>query len=414
MKQSQLFTKTRKEAPKDETSKNAKLLIQAGFVNKELAGAYAYLPLGLRVFNKISNIIRDEMNAVGGQELIMTALQEKETWEKTNRWDDRIVDNWFKTKLKNGNELGLGFTHEEALARLMKNHISSYKDLPVYAYQIQTKFRNEARAKSGLMRGREFSMKDLYSFSRDKEEHESFYEKMKEVYMKVFTRLNMGEKTYITISSGGSFSKYSYEFQTLSEAGEDIIYIVDEKNKIAINKDDFNDEVITDFKLNLNKNNLISKKSIEVGDIYTLGYKYSKAFDLTFKDEKGEDQDVFMGSYGMSPSRLMGAIVELNNDDKGIIWPESVAPFRVHLLSLNKNDEAEKIYNQFNENGIEVLYDDREVGAGEKFADSDLIGIPYRVVVSEKSLSAGGVEIKKRSEDKTEIVKIEDLAHKLK
>ena len=414
MKQSYLFTKTRKEAPKDEISRNAKLLIQAGFVNKELAGAYAYLPLGIRVINKINNIIREEMDTIGGQELIMTALQEKEIWKKTGRWDDNVVDNWFKTLLKNGNKLGLGFTHEEPLTRLMKNHINSYKDLPIYVYQIQTKFRNEDRAKSGLMRGREFLMKDLYSFSKNKEEHEKFYEKMKDVYMKVFDRLGMGNMTYITISSGGSFSKYSYEFQTLSDSGEDIIYIIDEEKKIAINKDDFNDGIIKDFGLKLNKDKLIEKKSIEVGDIYTLGSKYSKALNLTYKNKEGKDEFVFMGSYGMSPARLMGAIVELNNDDKGIIWPESVSPFDVHLISLGKDEEAGLVYKKLKENNITVLFDDRDLNAGEKFADADLIGINKRLIISNKSLLAGGYEISNRFDKKSEIITKKELINRLK
>jgi len=415
MKQSKLFTKTQKNAPKDEISTNAKLLIRGGFVNKEMAGVYAYLPLGLRVLNKICDIIREEMNAAGGQEIFLTALQDKSTWEKTDRWSDDVVDNWFKTKLKNDSEVGLGFTHEEPLAKIMKNFIFSYKDLPIYPYQIQTKFRNEERAKSGLMRGREFLMKDLYSFSRDREDHEKFYEKMKDVYMQTFGRMGMKEETYITISSGGSFSKYSYEFQTLSDAGEDEIYIIDEKKKLAINKQDFNDDILKDFGLNIKKEDLVKKKSIEVGDIYSLGYKYSEAFDLKYKNEKGENEMAYMGSYGMSPTRLMGAIVELNSDENGIIWPESVAPFQAHLLSLGKNNEAEKIYNDLQKNNIEVLFDDREdTSAGAKFADADLIGIPWRVVVSEKSLAGGGVEVKKRSEEKSEIVEIEKLVEKIK
>jgi len=414
MKQSQLFTKVQKDVPKDEVSINAQLLIKAGFVNKEMAGAYSYLPLGLRVLNKISNIIREEMNEAGGQEIFMTVLQDKETWEKTGRWDDKVVDNWFKTSLKNGTELGLGFTHEEAIAKIMKNYVSSYKDLPFYAYQIQTKFRNEPRAKAGLMRGREFMMKDLYSFSRDQKEHEEFYEKMKDVYMKVFTRLGMGDKTYVTISSGGSFSKYSYEFQTLSEAGEDVVYIIDEEKRMAVNKDDLNDEVVKDFGLKLKKDELVGKKSIEVGDIYNLGYKYSEAFNLTYRNAKGKDEKVFMGSYGMSPSRLMGAVVELNHDEKGIIWPENVAPFKVHLISLKQDEKAQEIYNALLKKNMEVLFDDRDVSAGAKFAESDIIGIPYRVVVSEKSLQAGGVEFKKRAEEKSEIVKIEEIIERLK
>jgi prolyl-tRNA synthetase len=409
MRQSQLFTKTKKEAPKDEVSTNAQLLIRAGFIHKQMAGVYSYLPLGFRVINKISNIIREEMNAVGGQEIFMTVLQDKETWEKTGRWSDEVVDNWFKTKLASGSELGLGFTHEEAIAKIMSNYISSYKDLPFSAYQIQTKFRNEARAKAGLMRGREFFMKDLYSFSKDKAEHEVFYEKMKEVYMRVFARLGMADKTYITISSGGSFSKYSYEFQTVSSAGEDVIYIIDEEKKIAINKDDFNEEVLKDFDVKADPSQLRQEKSIEVGDIYSLGYKYSEAFDLAYTDEQGEKKLVYMGSYGMSPSRLMGAAVELSSDEKGIVWPENIAPFAVHLINLGEDEEAEKLYLELNKKGVEVLFDDREVSAGEKFADSDLIGIPTRVVISKKSLAAGGVEVKKRNKNESQIMSLQDF-----
>jgi len=417
MKQSQLFTKTTKESPKDEVSKNAQLLLRAGFIFKEMAGVYSYLPMGLRVLNKISDIIREEMDKAGGQEVFMTVLQEKEVWEKTDRWSDETVDNWFKTSLKNGTELGLGFTHEEAIARIMKNYVSSYKDLPFYAYQIQTKFRNEARAKAGLMRGREFFMKDLYSFSKTQEEHEEFYEKMKDIYMKVFERLGMGDKTYITVSSGGSFSKYSYEFQTISEAGEDVIYI-DEKKQIAVNEDDYNEEVIKDFGFESDESKLRKERSIEVGDIYSLGYKYSEAFDLKYKNEKGEDEHVYMGSYGMSPSRLMGAIVELNSDDQGMIWPENVAPFKVHLIAIGQEDsesikKADELYSELQEKGVEVLYDDRDARPGEKFSDADLIGCPYRVVVSEKTLKEESVELKKRNEKDFKLVKLDEVVNGL-
>jgi len=406
MRQSKLFTRTRKETPTDEVSKNAILLIRAGFIHKEMAGVYSFLPLGLRVLNKINNIIRDEMNNIGGQEMHMTVLQDKEIWEKTDRWNDSIVDDWFKTILKNGTELGLGFTHEEPITRIMTDFVASYKDLPFSAYQIQTKFRNESRAKSGLMRGREFLMKDLYSFSKNKEEHEFFYEKMKDVYVDTFRRLGIGDNTYLTISSGGTFSKYSYEFQTLSEAGEDTILIDEDKN-IAINKDDINDEILNE--VGISKESLVEKKSIEVGDIYSLEEKFSRALNLRYKDKNGEEQFVYMGSYGMSPSRLMGTIVEVLSDEKGIVWPKEIAPFKVHLISINKNEEAEKIYKDLTDSGVEVLYDDRDIRAGEKFADSDLIGIPYRVVVGEKSLQEGGVEVKKRNEDKSEIVSFEKL-----
>lgn len=411
MRQSKLFTKTQKDALKDEASINAQLLIRAGFIHKEMAGVYTILPLGLKVINKISNIIREEMNKIGGVEVQSTALQKQEVWEKTNRWSDEVVDNWFKTKLKNGTELGLAFTHEEPLASIMTNFVSSYKDLPIYVYDIRTVFRNEARAKSGIMRGREFFWKALYSFSKDEAQHNEYYEKSKIAYKNVFDRVGLGGKTFLTFASGGSFSKYSHEFQTISEAGEDTIYI-DEEKGIAVNKEVFKDEVLQD--LGLDKNKLVEKKAIEVGNIFSLGYKFSEPFNLKYKDEKGENQSVFMGSYGIGISRLMGTIVELNNDSKGMIWPEAVAPFKVHLISLGKNEEAEKIYNDLQKAGVEVLFDDRETTAGNKFADSDLIGIPYRIVVSGKSLEAGGVELKKRSEEKGEIVKMKDLVKRIK
>jgi len=412
MKQSKLFTKTQKNAPKDEVSLNAQLLIRAGFVHKEMAGVYTILPLGLKTLNKIANIVRDEMDKTGGVEIQSAALQKKETWEKSSRWSDDVVDNWFKTKLKNDAELGLAFTHEEPLANMMTNFISSYKDLPVYVFDIRPVFRNEARAKSGIMRGREFFWKALYSFSKNESEHNDYYEKAKAAYKNIFDRLGLGEKTYLTFASGGSFSKYSHEFQTICEAGEDTIY-VDEKKNIAVNKEVCTDEVLDD--LGLSKDELVEKKAIEVGNIFSLGHKFSEPFGLKYKDANGQDQFVFMGSYGIGISRLMGVIAELNNDEKGIIWPESVAPFQVHLLSLGKNKEAEKIYNDLQKNGIEVFFDDREeASAGEKFADADLIGIPWRVVVSEKTLASGGVEIKKRNEEKSEIVKEKELLEKIK
>lgn len=408
MRQSLLFTKTRKDAPKDEVSKNAPLLIRAGFIHKEMAGVYSYLPLGLKVMNKIVGIIREEMNTLGGQELHLTALQSKEVWEKTGRWDDAVVDNWFKTKLKNESELGLGFTHEEPLTLLMKDHIRSFRDLPIYPYQIQTKFRNEARAKSGIMRGREFLMKDLYSFSKDEKEHQDFYEKAKKAYLKVYERVGLGENTYITFASGGSFSKYSHEFQTLTEAGEDTIF-VDENKKIAVNKEVLNDEVLAD--LGVKKSDLVEKKAVEVGNIFTLGTRFSDAFELTYLDEKGEKKPVFMGSYGIGPGRLMGTIAEVLSDDKGLVWPESIAPFKIHLISLGESvkNEASKIYESLVKKGIEVLYDDRDTRAGEKFADSDLIGIPTRIVVSEKTIAEESVEVKDRKTGKVEMVKIADL-----
>lgn len=405
MKQSQLFTKTRKEAPKDEVSKNAQLLVRAGFIHKEAAGVYSFLPLGLRVLEKISNIIREEMDAIGGQEVHMSALQDKAIWEKTDRWGDDVVDVWFKTKLKNGTDVSLGFTHEEPLTALMTNHINSYKDLPTYPYQIQTKFRNEVRAKSGIMRGREFLMKDLYSFSRNSEEHDVFYEKSKEAYMNVFRRVGLGDRTYLTFASGGVFAQYSHEFQTVSDAGEDVVY-VDEDKKIAINEEVFTDKVIAD--LGLSREALVEKKAIEVGNIFSLGTRFSEPLGLTYVDEAGKTQPVIMGSYGIGPTRVMGTVVESLSDERGIVWPEAIAPFRIHLVALGKNEEvqkhAETMYNELVEKGVEVLYDDRTVSAGEKFADSDLIGIPTRIVVSEKTMAAGELEVKERSESEARMV----------
>lgn len=411
MKQSQLFTKITKESPKDEVSKNAQLLIRAGFVTKEMAGVYSYLPLGLRVLNKIVQIIREEMNAIGGQEIHLTALQDKTLWEKTDRWSDKIVDNWFKTSLKDGREVGLAFTHEEPLTQLMKAHIHSYKDLPRAAYQFQTKFRNELRAKSGIMRGREFLMKDLYSFSKNQEEHDTFYNAAKEAYIRIFNKLGIGDKTYVTFASGGVFSKFSHEFQTISEAGEDLIYISAEKG-IAINKEVLTDEVLAD--LGVERATLIEQKSIEVGNIFSLGTKFSEPIELVFTDEDGTNRPVIMGSYGIGPGRVMGTIVELLSDENGIVWPEAVAPYRVHLVSLcreeNEIHEADNLYSRLLEQNIEVLYDDRtDIRPGQKFAESDLIGIPHRLVISPKTIEQGGIEYKKRTEASASMKSLDDI-----
>jgi len=415
MKQSQLFTKTRKESPADEVALNAELLLKGGFINKEMAGVYSYLPLGLRVLNKIQNIIREEMNAIGGQEVTLSALQEKETWEPTNQWDDSQVDVWFKTKLKNETELGLAVTHEAAMTKMLKNFIQSYRDLPFSVYQFQTKFRNETRAKSGIMRTREFIMKDLYSFSKDEAEHNVFYEKSKEAYKNIFRRVGIGHLTYLTFASGGMFSKFSHEFQTITSAGEDTIY-VDENKGIAINKEVYNDEVIES--LGLSKDTLVENRAVEVGNIFTLATRFSDALDLKYQTEEGESKSVFMGSYGIGPARLMGTVVEVLSDDKGIIWPEAISPFQVHMLVLGEDairEEADNLYTILVEQGIEVLYDDRhDISAGEKFADSDLIGIPYRIVISKRSIADGGYELKKRTEQNGKIISKENIVTELK
>lgn len=399
MRQSQLFTRTRREAPKDEEAKNAQLLIRAGFVHKEMAGVYTYLPLGLRVLNNIVGIIREEMNAIGGQEIAMTALQDKEPWIQTDRWDDAKVDIWFKTAFAAGGETGLGITHEEPITRMMTEHITSYRDLPVYAYQFQTKFRNELRAKSGIMRGKEFLMKDLYSFSKNKDEHDAFFVKAREAYLAVFRRMGIGDRTYVTFASGGMFSQFSEEFQTVSAAGEDTIY-VDENTGMAVNKEVFTDETLAT--LGMSRDALVEQKAIEAGNIFNLGTRFSEALGLTYMDEDGKEKPVVMGSYGIGPTRLMGIIAETLADEKGLVWPEAVAPFRFHLVSLaGTNAElasiAEGLYANLCAQGASVLYDDRDARAGEKLADADLIGIPYRIIVGKETLASGLFEVVHRA-----------------
>jgi prolyl-tRNA synthetase len=412
MKQSELFTKVLRESPKDETSKNAQLLIQAGYVYKEMAGVYTYLPLGLRVLENIMTIIRHEMEAIGGQEMLLTSLQDKQTWEATNRWDDKQVDNWFKTKLANGSELGLAFTHEEPLTRLISGYLSSYKQLPFYAYQFQTKFRNELRAKSGIMRTREFIMKDLYSFSATQEQHDEFYEQAKQAYLRIFNRVGIGDSTFVTFASGGSFSKFSHEFQTLTEAGEDTIYL-DRSKGIAINKEVMTPEVLSE--LGIDKNAVEEVKAVEVGNIFGLGTKFSDALNAKFLDQSGQSQSVIMGSYGIGPGRLMGVVAELLHDDKGLIWPASIAPYQIHLVNIAKDQaQADSLYNALQSVNYSVLYDQRDESAGVKFADSDMIGIPTRVLVSDKTLKEDSVEIKDRASGETQIIKIKDLPKTLK
>lgn len=405
MRVSNLFTKTSKNLPADETALNAQLLIKAGYVHKEMAGVYSFLPLGIKVLENIKQIVREEMNAIGGQELIMSSLQSKEIWQKTNRWDDKAVDIWFKSKLKNGTEVGLGWSHEEPIVEMMKNHISSYKDLPAFVYQFQTKLRNELRSKSGIMRGREFVMKDMYSASLDQKDHDKFYQDCIKAYHRVFERLGIGDETFLTFASGGAFTQFSHEFQTICDAGEDTIYLSREK-KIAINKEVLSDEVLK--KLDIKRDELEEVKSAEVGNIFDFNVIKSKEMGFKYTDEAGKIQFVHLGSYGIGISRLMGVLVEKFADDKGIVWPEAVAPAKVYLISVGDdkkvNDEANDVYGQLTDAGIEVLFDDRSVGPGQKFADAELIGIPHRLVISEKSIQAGGLEYKKRTSDETEIL----------
>lgn len=414
MRVSQLFTRTSKTSPADEVSRNAKLLIQAGFIHKEMAGVYAYLPLGLRVLENIKKIVREEMNAVGGQEVAMTTLQPRDIWEKTDRWDDKKVDNWFKTKLANGTELGVGLTHEEPIVDAVSAYLNSYKDMPFYVYQIQNKFRNELRAKSGLLRGREFLMKDMYSFSPNQEVHEEAYEKVVTAYHRVYERLGLGDITYRTYADGGIFTpRFSDEFQTLSEVGEDKIF-VDEAKKIAINEEIMTDENLT--KLGLNRADLVEKKGVEVGNTFHLESKYTDALDVYFTDENGQKQSIIMGCYGIGVSRLMGVIAEHFSDEKGLVWSDNIAPFRVYLVRIGGDEaikHADNLYKELTDKGIEVLYDDRDERPGAKFADAELMGIPRRVVVSDRLIEAGQYEFTLRSTGETETLTREQVFAKL-
>ncbi len=409
MRLSQLFTKTSKMIPADETARNAQLLIQAGYIYKVMAGVYAYTPLGLRVVENIKQIVREEMNAINGQELIMSNLQPREPWETTGRWDDKVVDIWFKTKLKDETELGLAWSHEEAIVEMMKQYISSYKDLPVSVYQFQTKLRNELRAKSGIMRGREFIMKDMYSLSANATQHDDYYNLVIEAYKKVYGRLGLTD-TYVTFASGGAFTKFSHEFQTVCEAGEDAIYLHRGKN-IAINEEVLNEESLS--QLGVKREELESVKSSEVGNIFNFGTDKSKKMNFSFTNEAGEKQFIHLGSYGLGITRVMGVIAEKFADEKGLVWPEAVAPVKVYLARLGDTSEvvkqADELYNRLTAERVEVIYDDRDTRAGEKFADADLLGIPYRVVISDKTVANNSYELKARQAETSQQVSIDNL-----
>lgn len=565
MRATNLFTKTSKTVPADETARNAQLLIQAGYIHKEMAGVYAYLPLGLKVLENIKQIVREEMNAIGGQEVMMTALQPRDIWEKTDRWDDTKVDNWFKTKLKNGTELGVGLTHEEPIVDALSAYVTSYKDFPVCVYQIQNKFRNELRAKSGLLRGREFVMKDMYSFARTQQEHDELYEKIAAAYTRVYQRLNIGDVTHRTKADGGYFTeRFSDEFQTLCDVGEDtifkttdgkfynsevapskvgklntpeaakeyqevqgegvigveallkhldipiekstktLVYVTDAGQAVfaAVRSDysineiklckvldckslrlatDKEIEQLTGAKIGyagvvnmpdaaqlilddslkelcnfetgsnrtgyhaINANfgrdvpvpeefhdiklakqgdldpetgkSMTTHKAVEVGNIFPLESKYSDGLDVYYTDEQGHRQSIIMGCYGIGISRLMGVLAEYFADDKGLVWPENIAPFTVYLARLGSENEvvveADKLYDSLQEAGIRVLYDDRNVRPGEKFADADLLGMPHRVVVSAKTVERGVFEYKRRLEADSASVRLEELKNLL-
>ncbi|MBR3254375.1 prolyl-tRNA synthetase [Candidatus Saccharibacteria bacterium] len=405
MRLSKTFIKTLREAPNDETAQNGALLTRAGYIHKEMAGVYDYLPLGLKVIENIKSIIREELNKLGCEEISMSALQNPKPWEKTGRFSDQEVDIWFKTELASGGKLGLAPTHEEPIVNMMKAYISSYKDLPLYAYQFQTKFRNELRAKSGILRGREFLMKDLYSFHTSEEDLDKFYTEVERAYERIFDRLGLGEDTFETFASGGIFAKYSHEFQTFLPVGEDTVYYNGDKS-IVLNKEVLSDEVLGD--LGVKREELTETTAAEVGNIFKLKFKYSEPLGLKFADENNEQKNVYMGCYGIGVSRVMGVIVEKYADKKGLVWPEAVAPFRYYLVGIGEAGvvKAEEIYNK---NPELCILDDRDIRPGEKFADAELIGIPYRVVISERTLSESSAEVTNRRTGETKLTKIDDL-----
>lgn len=405
MRLSKTFVKTLRSAPKDETARGAKFLVQAGYVHKELAGIYDYLPLGLKVLERIETVVREELNAIGCEEILLSSLQNPEPWQKTDRWDIEKMDIWFRTQLAAGGELGLAPTHEEPVTKLMQNYISSYKDLPVYAYQIQTKFRNELRAKSGIMRGREFIMKDLYSFSRNLAEHETFYHRAESAYAKIYQRLGIGDDTFETFASGGVFAKYSHEYQTFTEVGEDTVWFNEDKS-VVLNEEVLNDEVLAE--LGVKREELQSAKAAEVGNIFTLKDKYSRPLGLEFTDENGERQPVLMGCYGIGISRTMGVIAEKFSDEHGLVWPEGVAPYKYYLIAIGEQGTAaaENFYAQHQD---ECLFDDRDLRPGAKFADAELMGIPKRIVISEKTLADNQAEVTDRRSGETKLVPMDEI-----
>lgn len=414
MRLSKLFTKTLKDAPADEVAKNAQLLIRAGYVYKVMAGVYAYTPLGFKVLENIKRIVREEMDAIGGQELIMSSLQRKETWESTGRWDDEIVDVWFKSKLQDGTEVGFAWSHEEAILEMLQQYIKSYKDLPMSVYQFQTKMRSELRAKSGIMRGREFVMKDMYSLHASQEDMDQYYDKVIDAYKRCYDRFGIGDSTFVTFASGGAFTKFSHEFQTICDAGEDILY-ANEDHSVAVNE-----EVLDEAtkQLGVDKSALSSVKSAEVGNIFKFGTEKSEKMGITYTDKSGKEQLVYLASYGFGITRLMGVVVEKMADEKGLVWPENIAPARVYTARLGDDEavvnQADKLYEQLEDAGIEVLYDDRDIRPGEKFADADLIGIPHRVVVSAKTVESGKFEYKARTEKEAQFLNETELLSRLK
>jgi len=402
MRRSKIFVKTQKLSPKDEPSKNAQLLLRAGFIDKLMAGSYTFLPLGQRVMASIEQIVREEMNKLGAQEISMPLLHPKEVWESTGRWES-AKEVMFQLE-KDGKEFGLSFTHEEVVMDILKKRNISYKDLPVALYQFSHKFRNEPRSRSGLLRGVEFHMKDLYSAHATEEDMRSYYKLVLEAYKTIFNRV--GLETKVVEAAGGVFTEnYTHEFQVLSEAGEDTVYYCDKcewaqnKEIAVVKKGDKCPDCSGKVQVS---------KAIEVANTFPLGTLYAEKMGALYSGKNGETKPFWFASYGIGTSRVMGALVEVFNDKNGIIWPQNVAPFGLHLINLaHDSGPAEKFYMEAVRQGVEVIYDDREnVSAGEKLTEADLIGVPLRAVISEKTLESKGVELKRRDKDTTEIVEI--------
>lgn len=407
MRLSKNFTRTIKQAPADEVARNAQLLIRAGYVHKTMAGVYSYLPLGLKVVENIKQIVREEMNKIDSQELVMSTLQRKETWQETGRWSDELVDVWFKSHLQDGTEVGFGWTHEEPIVELLRGYLKSYKDLPISVYQFQNKLRNELRAKSGIMRGREFVMKDMYSVHASKEDLDKYYNAAIEAYKRCYDRFGIGDETYVTFASGGAFTKFSHEFQTICDAGEDYIYLHRGKN-IAVNEEVLDDAV---KELDIDRSELERVKTAEVGNIFNFGTQKSEEMRLVFTDAEGVEQYAYMGSYGIGITRVMGVIVEKFADNKGLVWPENIAPAKVYLVQIGSQSRAtaDELYQKLQSAGIETIYDDRDERPGVKFADAELLGIPYRVTVSDRLLDDGKWEVSTRQTGEQRLLTADEL-----
>ena len=407
MRLSKNFTRTIKQAPADEVARNAQLLIRAGYGHKTMAGVYSYLPLGLKVVENIKQIVREEMNKIDSQELVMSTLQRKETWQETGRWSDELVDVWFKSHLQDGTEVGFGWTHEEPIVDLLRNYLKSYKDLPISVYQFQNKLRNELRAKSGIMRGREFVMKDMYSVHASKEDLDNYYNAAIEAYKRCYDRFGIGDETYVTFASGGAFTKFSHEFQTICDAGEDYIYLHRGKN-IAVNEEVL-DEAVKE--LGIDRSELERVKTAEVGNIFNFGTQKSEEMRLVFTDAEGVEQYAYMGSYGIGITRVMGVIVEKFADDKGLVWPENIAPAKVYLVQIGSQSRsaADELYQKLQSAGVETIYDDRDERPGVKFADAELLGIPYRVTVSDRLLDDGKWEVSTRQTGEQRLLTADEL-----